>query len=72
MKMNFIRYHGSRLLNLFVVQMCSEGQDLGLLTLVALIWLFAVTDLERVLVVQEKNGTKSLALGIKDGVRKVG
>ncbi|KAI3660771.1 hypothetical protein MP638_001082 [Amoeboaphelidium occidentale] len=30
--MNFIRYHGSRLLNLYVVQMCSEGQDLGLLT----------------------------------------
>jgi hypothetical protein len=28
--------------------------------------------LERVLVVQEKNGKKSLALGIKDGVRKVG
>ncbi|KAI3657493.1 hypothetical protein MP638_006140 [Amoeboaphelidium occidentale] len=30
--MNFIRYHGSRLLNLYVVQMCSEGRDLGLLT----------------------------------------
>jgi hypothetical protein len=28
--------------------------------------------LNRVLVVQEKNGKKSLALGIKDGVRKVG
>ncbi|KAI3661251.1 hypothetical protein MP638_005688 [Amoeboaphelidium occidentale] len=30
--MNFIRYHGSRLLHLYVVQMCSEGRDLGLLT----------------------------------------
>ncbi|KAI3657843.1 hypothetical protein MP638_001681, partial [Amoeboaphelidium occidentale] len=30
--MNFIRYHGSRLLNLYVLQMCSERRDLGLLT----------------------------------------
>jgi hypothetical protein len=41
-------------------------------TLVELIWLFAVMAQGRVLVVQEKNGKKSLALGIKDGVRKVG